>query len=112
MMLGYTLGGYLIGRTNFSRDVGDNDEGCHDKSPRYGRQRWTISTRHMDESGQGPKRAVAEAVVHLLKIQPGIHSTEDSSSKGKLLGYDAAVKAMPSIQCYGSVASLRATMMP
>jgi hypothetical protein len=74
MMLGYTLGGYLIARTNFSLDVGDNDERCHDKSPRYGRRRRTISTRHMDESGQGPKRAVAEAAVHLLKIQPGIHT--------------------------------------
>jgi hypothetical protein len=30
---------------------------------------------------QGPKKAVSEAIAHLLKIQLGIHSTEDSSSK-------------------------------
>jgi hypothetical protein len=38
--------------------------------------------QHMGESGQGPKRAIAEAVAHLLKIQPGIHNnTVESSSK-------------------------------
>jgi hypothetical protein len=40
-----------------------------------------ISARRMDEFGQGPKRALAEAVAHPLKIQPGIHSTGDPSSK-------------------------------
>ncbi len=38
-------------------------------------------TRHLDKSGQGPKRAVAEAVAHLLIIQPGIHNTVEPSSK-------------------------------
>ncbi len=31
------------------------------------------SARHTDESGQGPKRAVAIAVAHPLKIQTGMH---------------------------------------
>jgi hypothetical protein len=44
------------------------------------RRRQTSSTRHMDKSGQGPKRAIGEAVAHLLKIQPGIHNTVESSS--------------------------------
>jgi hypothetical protein len=36
----------------------------------------------MDESGQGPKRAIAEAIALLLKIQPGIYSdTKETSSK-------------------------------
>jgi hypothetical protein len=35
----------------------------------------------MDESGQGPKKAVAQAIAPLLKIQPSIHNTEESSSK-------------------------------
>jgi hypothetical protein len=38
-------------------------------------------TRRMDESGQGPKRAVAVAVPCPLGIQPKIRSTENSSSK-------------------------------
>ncbi len=37
--------------------------------------------RHMSESGQGPKRAVAETAVPLLKIQPGIHNTKESFPK-------------------------------
>ncbi len=40
--------------------------------------------RHIDESSQGPKRAMAKA--RLLKIQPGIHITVESSSKGQFLG--------------------------
>jgi hypothetical protein len=39
------------------------------------------SSRQIDESGRGPKRAVAKAIARFLKIQPGIHGTEDSSSK-------------------------------
>ncbi len=35
----------------------------------------------MDESGRGPRRAVAEAVACPLGVQPGIDSTEYSSSK-------------------------------
>jgi hypothetical protein len=38
------------------------------------------SCRQMDESVQRPRRAVAKAVAHPLRIQPGIHGTEDSSS--------------------------------
>jgi hypothetical protein len=41
----------------------------------------------MDEYGLGPKRAVAEAVARLLKIQPDIQNTiESSPPKGRLLG--------------------------
>jgi hypothetical protein len=70
-----------------------------------------IFARRMDESGQGPKRAVAEAVACLLKIKTGIHSTDDSYFKGWLLGHDAAIKATPSAWCYGSVPSRRAKTM-
>ncbi len=47
-------------------------------------------TRSMDESGQGPKRAVAVAVPCPLGIQPKIRSTENSSSKkpaARVVGY-------------------------
>jgi hypothetical protein len=46
------------------------------------RQRRMTYACCMDESGQGPKRAVAEAVAHPLKTQPGIHNnTKETSSK-------------------------------
>ncbi len=35
----------------------------------------------LDYAQPGTKEAICEAIAHLLKIQPGIHSTEDSSSK-------------------------------
>ncbi len=37
--------------------------------------------RHMNESSQGSKRAVAKSVAQPLRIQSSIHNTEDSSSK-------------------------------
>jgi hypothetical protein len=40
----------------------------------------------MDESGQGPKNAVAEAVASPLGVQPSINSAGVSSSIGQSLG--------------------------
>ncbi len=40
----------------------------------------------MDESGRGPRTAVAEAVAGPLRIQPTINSTGVSSSMGQSLG--------------------------
>jgi hypothetical protein len=52
--------------------------------------------RMRDEYGQGPKRAVAEAVARLLKIQPGIQNTlESSPPKGRLLGQMQLYKLRP-----------------
>jgi hypothetical protein len=39
------------------------------------------SARRMDATNQGPKRAVAEAIDHPQRFQPGIYSAGDSSSK-------------------------------
>jgi hypothetical protein len=44
-----------------------------------------------DEYGQGPKRAVAEAVARLLKIQPGIQNTLELSSKRPVTRANAAI---------------------
>jgi hypothetical protein len=44
----------------------------------------------MDESGQGPRTAVAVAVASPLGVQPSINSTGSSSSTGQLLGTNAA----------------------
>ena len=50
----------------------------------------------MDEYGQGPKRAVAEAVARLLKIQPYIQITLKSSPpKGRMLGQMQLYKLRP-----------------
>jgi hypothetical protein len=37
--------------------------------------------QRIDESGQGPRRAVAEAVAHPLEIQPSIDNTAGFSSR-------------------------------
>jgi hypothetical protein len=37
--------------------------------------------QHMDESGQGPRRTVAEAIAHPLEIQPSIDNTAGFSSR-------------------------------
>ncbi len=58
----------------------------------------------MDESGQGPRVAVAEAVASPLGVQPSINSAGISSSIGQPLGMNAVVKATPSAQFYGRVA--------
>jgi hypothetical protein len=85
-----TLSGYdvwlclwqeLDGKDDPPPDVVDNVEGLQARSCRTSSRGWMNPARRIDESGQGPKRAVDEAVAHLLKIQPGIHNTENSSSK-------------------------------
>ncbi len=62
----------MTGATSEAKDLASKDE-----------VKGNNSARQMDESGLGPKRAVAEAkaIARPLKNQPGIHSTEDSSSK-------------------------------
>jgi hypothetical protein len=45
------------------------------------RVRTTTPARRMDKSSQGLKRAIAEAVARLLKIQPGIYNTVESSKR-------------------------------
>jgi hypothetical protein len=40
-----------------------------------------VTLQSMDESGQGPRKAVAEAVASSLGVQPGINSAGISSSK-------------------------------
>jgi hypothetical protein len=42
---------------------------------------WVTPRQRMDKSGQGPKRAIAGHIAHLLEVQPSICSTEDSSSR-------------------------------
>jgi hypothetical protein len=57
--------------------------------------------RGMDESSQGPKRAVAEAVGCPLGVQPGIHRHWRLLLQvGQLLGY-CSYKAMPSTRHFG-----------
>jgi hypothetical protein len=73
-----------------SPDVVDDDDErpIRGRRPDRGRQgegrrlRWS-----RDEHGRGLKGAIAEAVARLLKIQPGIQNTlESSPPKGQLLG--------------------------
>jgi hypothetical protein len=80
MMLGYARAGFLRGKDNSLPNVEDNDDERHIKGRRSGHEdkaKQDDPGRQMDESGQRSKRAIARP----LKIQPGIHSTEDSSSK-------------------------------
>jgi hypothetical protein len=84
MMFSYTHAGYLIVRMTPSLDGLDDDGGCHAASRSSAAEGETIMdnpTRRMDESGQGLKRAVTIAVALPLRVQPGIHMTEVSSSK-------------------------------
>jgi hypothetical protein len=45
-----------------------------------------VLLQSMDESGRGPRRAVAEAVASPLGVQPNINSAGVSSSTGQPLG--------------------------
>jgi hypothetical protein len=67
--------------------------------------------RHMDKSGQGPKRAVAKAGALPLRIQPDIHNTEDSSSKRPVARVMQLYKAAPSAQCCGGILCCRAKVI-
>jgi hypothetical protein len=69
-------------------DEGDHSVGNDDDhyAPSAGTALKAISKGHgrpqsMDESGRGPRRAVAEAVASPLGVQSGINSTVVSSSK-------------------------------
>jgi hypothetical protein len=59
-----------------------------------------VLPQSMDESGRGPRNAIAEAVASPLGVQPTINSAGFSSSTGQPLGI---AKATPSAQCYGRV---------
>ncbi len=73
-----------------SPDIVDDDDErlIRGRRPDRGRQgEGRRLRRSRDEQGWGPKGAVAEAVARLLKIQPGIQNTlESSPPKGRLLG--------------------------
>jgi hypothetical protein len=60
------------------------------------------SAIHTDESGQGPKRAVAIAVAGPLKIQPGIHRLQILPPDKPVTRVMQQQKLRPPIQCYGS----------
>jgi hypothetical protein len=73
------------------------------------------SAGRMDESGRGPRRAIAiaKAVARPLKIQLSMNSnTMESSSKRPVDRASAAIKATPSSRCYGDVPGHRAQTMP
>ncbi len=95
MMSGYARDGYLMAKTTPSTDVVDDGGKHHAKSwdlAAICKQGRMTSERRMDEFGQEPSRAVAEAVVHPLRVPPSINITE---AKGQLLGQDAAIKLRP-----------------
>jgi hypothetical protein len=58
-----------------------------------------VPLQSMDESGRGPRKAVAEAVASPLGVQPSINSDGVSSSNMPAARDDAA-EATPSARCY------------
>jgi hypothetical protein len=62
MMFGHAHGRYLMARMTPSLDVEDNDDRRHARSCRFSREDEVkaIASGGMEESGQGPWRAVAE----------------------------------------------------
>ncbi len=84
MVSGYAQDGYSMAKTTPSTDVEDDDGERHTElglklpSARLG---WSSSKRHISESSQGPRRAIAEAVARPLGVQPSINITVVSSSK-------------------------------
>ncbi len=80
MMFGHAHGRYLMVKTALSSVKTSAMPGAADQ-PLKMRRRQATSARSIDESNQGPRRAVAIAIARPLRIQPGIHSIEDSSSK-------------------------------
>ncbi len=83
----------------------DDDDDHYAPAPALpqAQQRRRCPPQSMDESGQGPRTAVAVAVASPLGLQPDINSAGISSSTGQPLGTMQLVKAMPSAQCYGRV---------
>jgi hypothetical protein len=70
-----------------SPDV-DDDDGRYARSCRFSRQRWTTSNGRMDESGQGPRKAVAKTAARPVGIQPSIKNHSMFLLQiGQLLGY-------------------------
>jgi hypothetical protein len=84
MLLGYAHARYLMVKVAPSSDGVDNDSGRHTASHSAATESDGMAmtlTKRKDESGQGPKRAVAKAVAHSLKIRPAHNNTIESSSK-------------------------------
>ncbi len=89
MMFGQAHGRYLMGRKTLFPDVEDDDDGHHARSALPVAKDKTMTDdphSRMDESGQGPRRAVAIVVAHLLRIQPGIHSLQIPPQTGHGIG--------------------------
>ncbi len=59
--------------------------------------------QNLDESGRGPRRAVAKAVASPLGVQRSINITVFSSFNRPAARVIAAEKATPSARCYGRV---------
>jgi hypothetical protein len=68
----------------------DDDHYAPAPVPPRAQQRRRCPPQSMDESGQGPKTAVAVAVASPLGVQPSIDNTVNSSSIGQPLGTNAA----------------------
>jgi hypothetical protein len=58
---------------------------CRNRSRETGSED-NVLLQSMNESGRGPRTAVAEAVANPLGVQPSINSTGISSSIGQPLG--------------------------
>jgi hypothetical protein len=81
----------------------DDDHYAPAPAPPQAQQRRRCPPQSMDESGQGPRTAVAVAVASPLGVQPNINSAGISSSTGQPLGTMQLEKATPSARCYGRV---------
>ncbi len=71
----------------------DDDHYAPVPAPPQAQQRRRCPPQSMDESGQGPRTAVAVAVASPLGVQPSINSARISSSTGQPLGTIAAYKS-------------------
>jgi hypothetical protein len=63
----------------------------------------TIAPEKLDESGRGPRRAIAEAIASPLGVQPSIDITAFSSFNRPAARVIAAEKDTPSVRCYSRV---------
>jgi hypothetical protein len=87
-------------RPPLQMDDGD-DHYAPAPAPPQAQQRRRCPPQGMEESGQGPRTAVAVAVASPLGVQPDINSAGISSSTGQPLGTVQLIKATPSARCYG-----------